>query len=572
DLRQIAALSARLLPPMVVPKGPIQLDPLNVAEPMLKFAGRAMFSPIALARAQFDLTRRSFGLAKYTAARLLGRRPDPVAPVPRGDRRFRDDAWSEELVFDFMKQAHLLTATWLQDSIARIHSADDETRARVQFYAAQLSDALAPSNFVLTNPEVLRETIRSKGTNLIRGFRHLLEDLREGEGSLFISMTDSEAFEVGHNVATMPGKVVFENRMLQLLQYTPSTEKVHETPLVIFPPWINKFYILDLQPENSFIKWAVDQGYTVFVASWVNPDESYADVGFEDYMNDGIYAALEAIEAATGQREVNAIGYCIGGTLLAATLARMAALKDDRIRTATFFTAQVDFSEAGDLRMFIDERQLDQLDERMEGSGYLDGRDMATAFNMLRANDLIWSFVVNNYLMGQKPRAFDLLYWNSDATRMPEAMHSYYLREMYLHNKLVEPGGITLGDVPIDLRRIELPIYIQSSETDHIAPYHSVYKATRLYSGPVRFMMAGSGHIAGVVNPPSAEKYWHKVNNETPETVEEWIDGAEKHTGSWWPDWDAWLAPQSGKQVPARVPGDGALDVIEDAPGRYVAG
>jgi len=471
-----------------------------------------------------------------------------------------------------MRQAYLLTADWMLDNVARMHDVSVEDRMRIRFYTRQFADALSPSNFLLTNPEVLAATRKEKGVNLLRGFRMLLEDLQRGDGQLLISMTDREAFEVGTNIATTEGAVVFENEMMQLIQYAPRTKTVYKRPLLIIPPWINKFYILDLQPKNSFIRWAVDRGYTVFIISWVNPDEKLRYKRFEDYMHEGILAALDAIERATGEREVNTIGYCIGGTLLAAALAWMKVKQDERICSATFFTAQVDFSEAGELKVFIDNKQLTSLEKRMRMQGYLDGEAMAMTFNMLRANDLIWSFVVNNYLLGRKPANFDLLFWNSDFTRLPETMHCFYLRKMYLENRLVEPGGIEIDGVPIDLSTIDIPVYIQSSREDHIAPYPSVYKATQIYSGETTFMMAGSGHIAGVINPPAAEKYGYWTNPELPENVEDWITGAEQHAGSWWPHWDGWLKSRSGRRVPARQPGDGELPVIEPAPGRYVKG
>jgi polyhydroxyalkanoate synthase len=398
----------------------------------------------------------------------------------------------------------------------------------------------------------------------------MLEDLDRGKGRLSIRMTDLDAFEVGKNIATTPGSVVYQNEMMQLIQYAPTTKTAYTKPLLIIPPWINKFYILDLQPKNSFIKYAVDRGYTVFVISWVNPDETLRYKRFEDYAHDGIFEALDAIEKATGQRQVNAIGYCIGGTLLAATLSLMKSRGDDRIQSATFFTAQVDFSEAGELRVFIDDHQLKGLEKKIKAQGYLDGESMAMTFNMLRASDLIWSFVVNNYLLGKKPATFDLLYWNSDYTRLPETMHLYYLRKMYLENKLVERGGIEMDGTPIDLRTVDIPVYIQSSREDHIAPYPSVYKATQIFSGPTTFMLAGSGHIAGVINPPAADKYGYWTNDALPPDPEDWIEGAEAHQGSWWPHWDQWLKGQSGKRIKAREPGDGDLPVIEAAPGSYV--
>src|SRR5208282_4636848 len=355
-------------------------------------------------------------------------------------------------------------------------------------------------------------TVDSGGENLVNGLKHVLEDLDRGKGRLMIKMTDLDAFKVGVNIAVTKGKVVFQNALMQLIQYEPLSDKAQRRPLLIIPPWINKYYILDLRPDNSFIKWAVEQGHTVFVISWVNPDEKLAQKQFEDYMLEGPLAALDAIEKATGEREVNVIGYCLGGTLLAATLAYMAVKKDDRFKSATYFVTMVDFAEAGELSVFIDEEQLSALEERMREHGYLEGSAMATTFNMLRANDLIWSFVVNNYLLGKDPFPFDLLYWNSDSTRMPAAMHSFYLRKMYLENRLVEPGGITLGGVPIDLGRVTLPVFILSTREDHIAPWKTCYVGTQLFSGPVKFVLAASGHIAGVVNPPDAHKYCHWTN------------------------------------------------------------
>lgn len=399
----------------------------------------------------------------------------------------------------------------------------------------------------------------------------MLDDLERGQGKLAIRMTDLDAFKLGENIAVTPGKVVYQNDLMQLIQYAPTTDEVARRPLLIIPPWINKYYILDLRPDNSFIRWAVDQGMTVFVVSWVNPDEALATRSFEDYMDLGPLAALDAMEQATGQKEANVIGYCLGGTLLASTLAYMKASNDSRIKSATYFTTMVDFADAGELSVFIDEEQLAALEAKMNERGYLEGSEMATTFNMLRANDLIWSFVVNNYLLGKDPFPFDLLYWNSDSTRMPAAMHSFYLRSMYQDNKLVEPGGITLKGVPIDLTTVETPTFILSTREDHIAPWTSTYAATQIYKAPVRFCLSASGHIAGVVNPPSAEKYCYWTNTKTPSDPEAWLRGAKKHDGSWWPEWQRWVSRHSGGKVPARAPGDGKLKPVEDAPGSYVA-
>ncbi len=552
--------------------GPPQPDPLHLTQTFMDFTARMLADPNKLAQAQMELWQQYMQLWQATAQRLMGQNVEPVVEPARGDKRFSDPAWKDEVVFDYLKQSYLLTARWLQGTVKDVDGIDAKTAQKIEFYTRQFVDALSPSNFALTNPQVVKATVESKGENLLNGLRNLLTDLERGKGKLAIRQTDMKAFKVGGNVATSPGKVVYQNQLMQLIQYAPLTAEVHEMPLLIVPPWINKFYILDLKPQNSFIKWATEAGYTVFVISWVNPDEKLTALVFEDYMKLGPLAALGAIEQATGERRVSAIGYCIGGTLMATTLAYMAARGDDRIAACTFFTAQVDFTEPGELGVFIDEEQLAGVEQVMSKKGYLDGTEMATTFNMLRANDLIWSFVVNNYLMGKDPFPFDLLFWNADATRMPAAMHMYYLRNMYQKNLLVQPGGLVLDNVPIDLRKISIPVYIQAGKEDHIAPAKSVYKATQIFSGPVRFMLAGSGHIAGVVNPPSAKKYQHWLNEvaTNPPTLPEWQAGAVEHPGSWWNDWDRWLSEKSGAMVPARIPGAGGLPAIEDAPGSYV--
>ncbi len=570
EIGRITQLSASLLIRLARRWQLPDLDPMNLRRPVLALTWSNLRHPHRVVLAQWDLTRRYLGLLRYLGYRAFGKNAEPAAVPPRGDRRFRSEAWDERLIFDLMRQAYLLTSDWMLDNVSRMDDIDPDQRLRIRFYTRQFADALSPSNFLLTNPEVLNRTRAERGLNLLRGFRHLLEDLDRGKGQLQISMTDESAFEVGTNLATTEGSVVFQNDMMQLIQYAPTTKTVYQKPLLIIPPWINKFYILDLQPKNSFIRWAVEQGYTVFVISWINPDETLRYKRFEDYMHEGILSALDAVEQATGQQQVNTIGYCIGGTLLAPTLAYMKQKGDERISSATFFTAQVDFSEAGDLRVFIDEKQVGNLEKRMREHGYLDGSDMAMTFNLLRANDLIWSFVVNNYLMGNPPPEFDLLYWNGDSTRLPERMHMFYLRKMYLENRLVEPGGIEMDGVPIDLREVDIPVYLQAGREDHIAPYTSVYKATGIYSGPVTFMLAGSGHIAGVINPPEANKYGYWTNDELADDPDDWIAGADYHEGSWWPHWHQWLKSRSGRRVPARQPGDGQLDIIEPAPGSYV--
>ena len=544
--------------------------PLNLGQTFLELTQRMMTSPQALMEAQFGLWQDYMRLWQTTAQRMLGQESDPVIAPEKGDRRFRDAAWNDSILFDFIKQSYLLSSRFILEAAGEDRGMDPKEQQKVEFYTRQFVDALAPSNFVMTNPEVLRATIDSRGENLLRGLKHMLEDLERGKGRLSIRMTDLDAFEVGRNIATTPGKVVFQNDLMQLLQYSPSTETVHKRPLMIVPPWINKFYILDLQPKNSFIRFAVEQGFTVFVLSWVNPDEELSHKTFESYMLEGPLAALDAIEQATGEREVTAIGYCLGGTLMAATQSYLTARKDNRIKALTLFTALLDFSDPGELGVFIDEEQLAAIEDKMAKRGYLDGAEMATTFNMLRANDLIWSFVVNNYLLGKEPFPFDLLYWNSDSTRMPAAMHNFYLRRFYHENLLVQPGGIELGGVPIDLRRIRLPVYWVSTREDHIAPWKSTYQSTQILKGPKKFVLAGSGHIAGVINPPASGKYGYWLNDELPPAPEDWLAGAEHREGSWWENWAAWNATKSGPRVPARIPGEGGLPALEDAPGSYV--
>jgi polyhydroxyalkanoate synthase subunit PhaC len=545
-------------------------DPLNIASAFMEMTARLIANPGHLVEAQLGFWRDYMSLWQNTTRRIMGMESEPVIDAPSTDRRFKDDAWKENEVFDFIKQSYLLSARYVQDVVKQVDGLDAKTAQKVDFYSRQFVDAMSPSNFLLTNPEVLRKTAETGGENLLKGLNNLLSDLEQGKGKLRIKMTDTEAFRLGENIGVSPGKVVYQNDLMQLIQYTPNTETVLKRPLLIAPPWINKFYILDLRPRNSFVRWAVSQGHTVFMISWVNPDAKLAEKNFEDYMQEGYLAALDAIERATGEREVNAIGYCLGGTLLSSTLAYMASRKDDRIKSATFFVTLTDFEDAGELGVFIDEEQRKALEEKMNKRGYLEGSEMATTFNMLRANDLIWSFVVNNYLLGNDPFPFDLLYWNADSTRMPAKMHSFYLRKMYQENLLSKPGGITLSGVPIDLRKIKTPAYFLSTREDHIAPWKSTYRGTQLLSGPKRFVLAASGHIAGVVNPPDSGKYSHWINKDLPSDAEEWFKGATEMAGSWWPDWHRWVTALAKEQVPARIPGKGKLKAIEDAPGSYV--
>ena len=502
--------------------------------------------------------------------RLAGEEAPPViAPSPR-DKRFSDPEWKSNQFFDFIMQLYLLTTQWAQELVRNAEGVDPHTRKKAEFYVQQISNALAPSNFVLTNPEVLRETLASSGDNLVRGMKMLAEDIEAGHGTLRIRQSDPSNLIVGVNMATTPGKVIYQNELMQLIQYAPSTENVLRTPLLIVPPWINKFYILDLKPEKSFIKWCVDQGTTVFVISWVNPDKSLGAKTFDDYMKEGPLAAMDAIERATGELKVHTMGYCVGGTLLASTLAWLAEKRRVRVTSATLLAAQVDFTNAGDLLVFVDEDQVSALERDMQASGVLEGSKMAMAFNMLRSNDLIWSYVVSNYLKGQPPSAFDLLHWNSDATRMPAANHSYYLRNCYLENRL-STGSMVLDNTLLDLSKVKIPIYNLATREDHIAPADSVLYGSQFFGGPVKYVLSGSGHIAGVVNPPSSGKYQFWTNDNIKDiTLADWLKGAQEHKGSWWPDWHGWLAGIDAEEVPARAVGTEAMPPIEDAPGSYV--
>jgi polyhydroxyalkanoate synthase subunit PhaC len=535
----------------------------HVAEYWLADPQRAVELQARLGKAYLDLWASA-------AKRLAGEEGPPVvAPAPN-DKRFADPEWTSNQFFDFLKQAYLLSARWADGMVADAAGLDPHTKQKAGFYVRQIANALSPSNFVLTNPELLRETLLSNADNLVRGMRMLAEDIEAGGGDLRIRQSDASMFAVGRNLATTPGKVIFQNDLMQLLQYAPSTATVRKRPLLIVPPWINKFYVLDLTPKNSFIKWCVDQGLTVFCISWVNPDASLAQKTFEDYVREGPLAALDAVKQATGEGKVDAIGYCVGGTLLSVALAAMAARRDERITSATLFASQVDFTHAGDLKVFVDEEQVKAIEERMAQRGYLEGRAMATVFNLLRSNDLLWPYVINNYLKGKSPFPFDLLYWNADATRMPAANHSFYLRNCYLDNRLSK-GEVVIGNTPIDLKSIKVPIYNLATREDHIAPAKSVLLGSKFFGGPVRFVLSGSGHIAGVVNPPEKQKYqyWTGAKPRNAD-LDGWLAKAKEHPGSWWPDWLAWLRKQSSAEAPARVPGDGKLKPIEDAPGSYV--
>ncbi len=545
-------------------------DPFHVAPALTQVMGRLAAQPDRIMRAQADLFSRYLDLWQSTAKRAGGEVTTPVVSPAKGDKRFNDPDWSDNPVFDAIKQSYLLTANFLNDMVGGVDGVDPLEKRRVEFFMRMLTDAFAPSNFLASNPAALREVMATGGASLLKGMENFQADLTRGGGALSIAQTDYEMFKIGENVATAPGKVIFRNEIIELLQFSPSTDQVYEIPLLIFPPWINKFYIMDLRPENSLIRWLASQGITVFVASWVNPDSTLATKTFEDYMRQGIYEGVAAATKQAGVDHVNTVGYCIGGTLLSATLAHMAVKGDTSIGSATFFAAQQDFSEAGDLLLFTNEDWLKDLEAKMdEGGGVLSGATMADTFNALRGNDLIWSFFVNNYLLGKEPKPFDLLFWNSDQTRMPKTLHTFYLRKFYGENAMAK-GDLVLDNVRIDLSQVKVPIYVQSSKEDHIAPARSVYKGARLFGGPTTFTMAGSGHIAGVINAPVANKYQHWTNTALPASIAEWQAGAVEHPGSWWPHWAAWLGERSGKKIPARDPAKGPLPPLGDAPGEYV--
>jgi polyhydroxyalkanoate synthase len=545
-------------------------DPLGLAQASLELYKAAWANPERVAAAQLSLWSDYATLAQRTALRLMGAERDPVVEPEEGDRRFRHAGWDENLVFDVIKQAYLLTSRAWVDLVKDFDELDERTQSKLAFSISQMADALSPSNFAMTNPQVLQATAASGGKNLLDGLKNLVSDLADSDGQLDIKTTDLEAFEVGKDLAVTPGKVVFQNDLMQLIQYAPSTEQVYRTPLLVMPPWMNKFYIMDLRPGNSMMEWLVAQGHTVFMVSWVNPDERLAHKGFEDYLLEGPIAALDAIAAATGERRVNVTGYCLGGILLSAAAAWLKAKGDDRIKSATYLTTMVDFCDTGEVSLFIDEDGLESMEERINERGFLDGKLVDVTFRTLRANDLVWSFFVNNYLLGQSPKPFDILYWNADSTNMPAAMHTFFMRNMYLENRLREPGGITLAGVPIDVTRVDTPSYVFSAREDHIAPWKTGYESAKLFAGPMAFVLGASGHIAGVINPPDKQKYSYWTNDALPDDADAWLDSASEHPGSWWPHWMEWLQPHAGKRVPARTPGDGELAVIEDAPGSYV--
>ncbi len=541
-------------------------DPLKLRGAGEKFVTGLLDNPTAVYDVQVQMCEDYMALWR----RMLSNGEEDIVETDTADRRFRHSSWEENPLFSNIRQSYMIATKGIMKLVSEGGNMDEVSRGRLVFATQQIIDAVSPSNFVFSNPQVLQKAIDTQGKSLLEGVNHLLDDLERSPGRLDISMVEADAFKLGENIATTPGQVVYQNELMQLIQYNPTTENVNRRPVLVIPPWMNKYYVLDLRPDNSYLQWLVNQGHTVFVTSWVNPGKELAGKDFEDYMLEGPLAALDAIEQATGEKDANVIGYCLGGILLAATLAWMAEKGDKRVHSATLLTTMVDFGESGEVNLFMSDEGLEEITERIEELGYLDGKTVYDTFRSLRANDLIWSFYVNNYLLGNAPGRFDLLHWNADATNMPAAVHTFCMRKLYIDNLLREPGGVTLAGVPLDVRKVKTPTYVLSTHQDHIAPWRTTYATTQLFSGPVKFVLSESGHIAGVVNPPEANKYGYKLMNKYPEDPEEWLQTAKHEKGSWWPDWARWIHRHSAGKVPARQPGDGKLTCIEPAPGSYV--
>jgi polyhydroxyalkanoate synthase len=527
----------------------------------------ALPDPAKLVQAQIDLW--SEGAAIWQRVLSGSHDKSEIEEKADSDKRFVAPEWRDNPVFDLIRQTYVLVSDRLLGGVDQLDGLNEKQRQRLRFTTQAFVDAMSPTNFPMTNPQVIERTVETKGENLLKGLEHMLKDLSKGQ----FSHTDSSQFEVGRNVATTPGKVIKRARLYEIIQYAPATEEVYETPLIIFPPWINRFYILDLNPKKSFVKWTVDQGLTTFMVSWKSADASTADVTMDDYVAAQI-DAVDTVRALLDVEEVHVVGYCVAGTTLAATLAVLEARDEaDKIASATFLTAQVDFADAGDLSLFIDDDQMQLIEQMSAENGYLDGRYMAMTFNMLRGRDLVWNYVTNNYLLGEDYPPFDMLFWNGDTTNLPAAWHNAYLRDLYRDNKLAQPGAIEVLGCPVNLGRVTTPAYVQAGREDHIAPPASVFKITHHFSGPIRFVLAGSGHIAGVVNPPAAGKYQYWTNDKPAETLDDFIAGAHETKGSWWTDWLGWIDRKSEEKVPAkraRIPGKGKLEALEDAPGTYV--
>lgn len=528
--------------------------------------------PAKLMEAQNDFFTDCLELATKVSKKMLGDRTSPPADISpvEADKRFTGGEWEKIPYFQFLRDSYLMISKNINHTVANVNGVDHKKKQRVEFLTHQILDALSPSNYLMTNPELLKLTFESGGENIIAGFENFIEDINCIDGSLDIKMTDTSAFIIGENIASTPGSVVFQNDLIQLIQYAPTTPTVYSTPLVISPPFINKYYILDINENNSFVKWLVDQGYTVFVISWVNPDQSHKEKTYTDYMMQGHIEAFDVIEKITKQPKLSAIGYCTGGTLLASTAAYLAAKGEDRFASLTYMATLIDFSDPGDLGHFVDNAQVESVIADIENAGYLDGRHLAKTFNMLRSNDLVWSYAINNYLKGKRPLPFNILYWNSDSTNLPARMYGFYLQNMYVENRLINPGGIIINDVPLDLRNITAPAYYLGTEDDHIVLWQAVYKGALMHKGDNRFVLGSSGHVSGVVNPPGKHKYGFRVSETHPEEPEAWLTSSKWTQGSWWVDWYKWHEPYAGKIITHRIPGKGKYKEIEPAPGSYV--
>lgn len=544
-------------------------DPLNLSNTFLEVTRKAISDPTQLASAHQELMQTQFELWQKAITKFMGNDGQPEKLEIPQDKRFQDPAWEDNIVFNLIKESYLATASWLKNTVRNMEGLDPQTHKKLNFYTRQFVDAIAPTNFFMTNPEVLRTTYETKGDNLKKGLLNLRDDFERGNGKLRIKTTDYAYFKIGENIAATPGKVIYRNDLIELIQYSPSTKEVDEIPVLIIPPWINKFFIFDLSEKKSFVKWMVDQGKTVFIVSWINPDREYAHKGFRDYMHEGILDAVKAIQNSLEVKQVNVVGYCIGGTLLACALSYLKAKNDDSIKSGTFLTTLIDFTDAGDLSIFIDDNQLKYLDAEIDKKGFLDAESMNRTYSLLRANDMIWSFVINNYMLGKEPFPFDLLYWNDDSTHLPAEMMKFFLKNMYRHNNLAQ-GKLAFDGIKIDLKRIDCPLYLMAAKEDHIAPWETCYRATKCFDSQMRFTLAASGHVAGMLNHPGLSKYHYWTNDGITKTSAAWLKDAEQHAGSWWPDWVNWIRAQSGSKVPARDPAKGKLKPLEDAPGSYV--
>ena len=543
----------------------------DAAEAYSKYVQECIKHPWATTKQTVGVGKDYFKVLKQSVFQLMGKDSETVVDPVKGDLRFTHPDWSDNTWFNFVKQMYLVTGQAWLDSIHNIPGLDDTARYRAEFFVRQLVNAMSPSNYILTNPELLDITVKSRGKNLLRGLERFVRDLEKSADALKISMTDEQAFELGVNIATTPGKVVYRSELFELIQYTPTTDKVAERPLVIIPPFVNKYYILDLSAKNSFVRWAVEQGNTVFMVSWLNPSEEHRNIGFDRYVTEGVVKALEAVEEQTGVREVNAVGYCIGGSLLMTSLAYMTARRiKSRVKSATLFTTLTDFSDPGDIGVFIDDQTVKAIEDQNNSRGYFDGRVMAVSFSILRENSLYWNYFIQNYLKGESPVPFDLLYWNSDSTNITAACHNDMLRKFYIENQLVKPGAYSVNGTKIDLSKIKVPLYFISTHQDHIAKWKVTYEGAKICKENSTFVLGESGHIAGIVNPPVKQKYSYWTNESIDDSADSWLEGAEHHKGSWWTHWDQWLESSKGKKVDARDPEKGTFKVECDAPGTYV--